>query len=48
MEVQLEEAIEACIEQGPQLITLEDEPKAILVSHKEWEDLQARLRPETE
>lgn len=47
METQLEEAMDACIADGPQIIAARDEPKVILVSYEEWENLQKRAARET-
>ncbi len=39
------EMLEASLGEGPQLVSRRGEPKAVLVSVAEWEDLQRRARP---
>jgi prevent-host-death family protein len=39
------EMLEASLDEGPQLVSKLDEPKAVLVSVAEWESLKQRARP---
>ena len=39
------ELLEASVEEGPQLVSRRGEPKAVLVSIAEWENLQRRAKP---
>ncbi|MDR6818431.1 prevent-host-death family protein [Neorhizobium sp. 2083] len=40
------EMLDASLEEGPQLVSKRGEPKAILVSLDEWENLQKRAKPD--
>ncbi|MGO4439604.1 type II toxin-antitoxin system Phd/YefM family antitoxin [Rhizobium sp. RAF56] len=39
------EMLDASLEEGPQLVSKRGEPKAVLVSVDEWENLQRRAKP---
>ncbi|PZM13560.1 type II toxin-antitoxin system Phd/YefM family antitoxin [Rhizobium tubonense] len=39
------ELLDASMEEGPQLVSKRGQPRAVLVSIDEWEDLQKRARP---
>lgn len=41
------ELLDTCLEEGPQLVSRRNEPKAVLVSLAEWERLNTRAKPET-
>ena len=41
-EERFEAILDACLEEGPQIISIEDRPKAVLVSFAAWEDLQLK------
>lgn len=42
MEMHFDEVFDACLEQGPQLVTVQDEAKVVLISYAEWEYWQNR------
>jgi len=39
------EMLETCLEQGPQVVSKRGAETAVLVSMKEWRDLEQRARP---
>jgi len=40
------ELLDVCLEEGPQMVSRRNEPKAVLVSLEEWERLSARAKPD--
>lgn len=41
----LSELIETCLAEGPQMVSKRGEPKVVMISVKEWEDLRKRAAP---